>query len=217
MKLLRKLLKWIFLLILIYCIGLIVYTVTTEASYYRTYGKSNATQDSEVIGTISLYTSPIDKFSTTRLNGHSWIYIENTSNAPFTLNGIVVEVNQGITFGTSGHPDLKPSGIWFNIESFNSSYLENVSIEGTFYAEDLEQLEIYLSKHSKWNILYNCATFTSGVWNSTYEGAQTPIFAISPKGLRFDIKKLDNHKVNEPFKLNKNVLPYTPNKALFGM
>ncbi len=209
MKLLKKLIKRLFLLILIYCISLIVYTIATEAYYYNKYGVSTATNNSEVIGTISLYSSPIDKLTPTRFNGHSWIYIENTSNSPFTINGQVVDVNEGITFGTTGHPDLAPTGIWFNIESFNSSYLENVSIKVDFYKEDLEQIEIYLSKHSKWNILYNCATFTSGVWGSTYEGTQTPIFAISPKGLRYDIKKLDNHQVNEPFKLNRNVSSYT--------
>ncbi len=209
MKLFKKILKWIFISILIYCIGLITYTIVTETYYSSKYGVSTATSDSEVIGTIALYTSPIDKLSPTRFNGHSWIYIKNTSDSPFTINGLTVDVNKGITFGTSGHPDLAPSGIWFNIESFNSSYLENVSIEGNFYKEDLEQLEIYLSKHNKWNILYNCATFTSGVWSSTYEGIKTPVFAISPKGLKRDIKKLDNHKVNEPFILNENVSPYT--------
>ncbi len=208
MKLFIKILKRIFLVILIYCVFLILYTFVSEKMYSNKYGVSTATENSEVIGTISIYSSPTDKFSTTRLTGHSWIYIENTTNSPFTINGVTVNPNKGITFGTTAHPDVKPSGIWFNVESYNTSYLENISLKSNFYKEDLEQLEIYLSKHNKWNILYNCATFSSGVWNNTFAGSVEPIYAISPKGLKRDISKISGYKDNEPFIINTNSVPY---------
>ncbi len=208
MKLFKHIIKRLFQIVLLFCVFLIIYTLITETWYATKYGTSTATQDSEIIGTISVYSSPIDKFSLTRLTGHSWIYIENTSSSPFTINDIVINPGSGITFGTSGHPDLESDGVWFNIESRNSSYLENVSAKGNFYVEDLEQLEIYLAKHNKWNIIYNCATFASGVWNNTYVGSQSPLHAISPKGLRRQIKDIPNYQINEPFIFNYEMLPY---------
>ncbi len=208
MKLLKKVLKWLFILVLAYFLILFVFTIVTETSYKFKYGSSVATENSEIIGSISIYSSPIDKFSRSRTTGHSWIYIENTSNAPFTINGNVVDVGKGITFGTTGHPSISPDGIWFNIESFNSSYLENISLTANFYREDLEQLEYYLSKHNRWNVLYNCATFSSGVWNNLYAGSQTPVFSISPKGLKRDMLKINGYEENEPFIFSKETFPY---------
>ncbi len=199
MKLFKKIMKRLFQIVLIYFILLLAYTLILETSYNIKYDNSTATENSEIIGTISIYASPIDKITKSRYVGHAWVYIENTSDEPFTINGIVVEPNKGITMGTTQHPTIETSGIWFNIESFNSGYLENVSLTANFYQEDLESLETYLSKHNRWNVFYNCATFASGVWNNSYEGRQTPVFAITPKGLRRDISKIDGYAEDKPF------------------
>ncbi len=207
----RKLfkIKNIFLLILALCTIYIAITVGKEYSFLLTYGRSEATSESEKIGTISLYTSPVFSPTLSRYNGHSWIYIKNLSGDDIEILDYTVKDGAGISFGTTGSPKMSSTGIWVNLEGYNRYYLENLSITADIYKEDLEYLEVYLNNHNKWTLLYNCTTFALGIWNNSYAGQENPVYAISPLSLYARLSKMQNVEINREYIITEK---YTPLK-----
>ncbi len=191
-------------------IGLFIFFMINyvyELNFYRQYGKSSVNENSNKIGEITLYTSPVFKPTIKRYVGHSWIYIYNTSETSFFINGNEVKPNEGISMGTTAMPEFKDKGIWFNIEGYNSTYLNNVSITGDFYEEDLEYLNNYLLKHDRWNIFYNCSTFASRVWNGVSAGQEEKVKAFTPRGMYIKIKKIDDYDKNKEYDVNGEMIP----------
>ncbi len=193
-----------FVIALIY----INYVLISEVVFINNFGSSKVTKDSKKIGTMSLYTSPIPYPAPSRLTGHSWIYIYNTSDKPFFVNNTFVPVNDGVSIGTTANPAMPHLGVWLNVEGYNINYLENVSIEKDFYEEDLEYLETYLKYHDKWNLIYNCAYFASELWNNLSTDTTENIRAITPIGLQFKIMEEDNYQVNKYYTVYEYFKPY---------
>ncbi len=186
--------KLTFILITIYSMVLISSTFLQEYRFINTYGKSTATSDSLKIGEVSLYSSPVATPSLSRITGHSWIYVKNTTSEPFKIFDYEVKPQEGISFGTTGHPKMSATGIWVNLEGYNRNYSDNISITTDFYFEDLEYLETYLTHHNKWTLLYNCTTFACQLWNNLSSGDYYTVHSITPKGLYRD---LDNYLDSE--------------------
>lgn len=186
--------------------------IIRENKFINTYGKVDLLEPSEKIGTISLYSSPIKSFSFKRPNGHSWIYIQNTSTEPFTLNGIVIQPNNAISMGTTAHYNISPNGIWFNIEGYNKFYKENISVTTDFYQKDLDYLEIYLENHNRWTLLYNCATFTCGIWNNLSSREVLTVRSITPVGIYNKLQKSDLFELNKPFYIYNESVSYQTEK-----
>ncbi len=205
----RKLfkIKNIFLLILIFGTLYISITVGKEYAFLLSQGRSEATAESTKIGTISLYTSPVFSPTLSRYNGHSWIYIKNLSDEDITILDYTVKADTGISFGTTGSPKMSTKGIWVNLEGYNRYYLDNLSITADFYQEDLEYLEVYLTNHNKWTLLYNCTTFANGIWNTSYAGQENPVHAISPLSLYYRLVNMKNVEVNREYIITE---PYSP-------
>ncbi len=180
-------LKNIFYIILLWCIFTISSALIPEIRFLSTYGSSTATTESTKVGTISLYSSPVFLPSPSRVTGHSWVYIKNTTNEDFKILDYTVRPNEGISFGTTSNPSMQARGIWVNLEGNNSLYTENISITSDFYQEDLEYLETYLINHNKWILLYNCTTFARGVWNNSYAGNYYQFTSSTPIGLYFQL------------------------------
>ncbi len=176
-----------------------IQNVIIETNFYNKYGVSTAKETSEIVGTISIYSSPIKYPTLSRFTGHSWIYIVNNSKKNFEIAGITVPPEKGITFGTTANTSFNHKGIWFNLEGNNSYYVENISLKGDFYKEDLEYLNTYLKNHDKWNIIYNCSVFASEIWNSTYVGQDNNLLALTPIGLYNEIEKKDGYSINEEY------------------
>lgn len=179
-----------------------------EKIYLNNYGSVDISQTSDKIGEISIYSSPIKSFTLKRPNGHSWIYIKNTSNEAFTLNGISVSPNSTISMGTTAHYNISPNGIWFNIEGYNESYKDNISITTDFYQKDLDYLETYLEHHNRWTLLYNCTTFVCGIWNNLSSREVLTVHSITPVGLYYKLQKSDIHEFNKPFYIDSDVAHY---------
>ncbi len=199
--------KNFFLVILLLCTISIGVTIGKEYSFLISYGRSEATDESTKIGTISLYASPAYPPTLSRYNGHSWIYIKNLSGKDLDILGYTISPNEGISFGTTGSPKMSSTGIWVNLEGYNHYYRENLSITSDFYEEDLEYLEVYLSEHNKWTLLYNCTTFASGIWNNSLAGQENPVYSITPLNLHNKMSKMANVEVNREYIIEKDYFP----------
>ncbi len=175
------------------------YNAIVEIKFKNEYGSSTATADSEKIGTVSLYSSKIAYPKPSRLTGHSWIYIYNTTDSPFYIKDMIVPPDYGISFGTTANPSMGHRGLWYNVEGFSKYYLTNISIEGDFYEEDIEYVEAFLDNHNKWTLFYNCTTFATELWNNLAAGKDREIKAITPVTLHNDILRTDDYYVNKPF------------------
>lgn len=206
-KYIKYLLYFIAAIIITFLILLSILLVR-EKIYLNNYGRVDLSESSEKIGEISIYSSPINSFTLKRPNGHSWIYIKNTSNETFTLNGISVLPNDTISMGTTAHYSINPKGIWFNIEGYNSTYKNNISITTDFYQKDLDYLEIYLEHHNRWTLLYNCTTFVCGIWNNLSSREVLTVYSITPLGLYYKLQKLDIHELNKPYYITNDITHY---------
>ncbi len=195
-------------LIIITIILMITIVYLREYIFKIRFGTSRATENSEKIGTVSLYTSPVFNININRITGHSWIYIKNTSDKSFFIGEVEVPKQSSISLGTTAHPKFLPSGIWFNIEGYNTNYHENISITSDFYIEDLVYLQEYIEKHDRWTIFYNCATFATGLWNNLYSGTLYPVKSMTPKSLYKEINKMKESKINYPYEIKGEMMPY---------
>lgn len=208
----RKILKKTLVIVLICSVFYINLVMIQEIMFQFEYGSSVATEQSEKIGIISLYASPIPIPTISRPIGHSFIVIENTSDKSFSINGAEVMPNESISLGTTAVPSLEHRGIWKNIEGYNKYYLENIAISGDFYAEDLDYLDNYLKEHDKWTLAYNCVSFAVGVWNNSLSGSFEQFRAITPIQLYIKILNSDNNKLdkelNKQFEIVDYPLPY---------
>ncbi len=204
----KKFLNKLFKIMLILTLLFVFITTSQEFYFHYKFGSSIATNESKKIGEISLYSSPVPYPTIDKLTGHSWIYIKNTSDDDFYINGDVVPSNQGISFGTTGHPAMDDMGLWVNLEKYNSSYKTNISITDDFYLEDLEYVETYLDHHDKWDILYNCTTFASALWNNVQAGRNQKVFAISPRTLYNKLYKTNNYDINTTYNIYGTAKPY---------
>ncbi len=204
------------LVLVIIVFAFINYNLIKEIEFMNTYGRSKATSESEKIGTISLYSSPVRYPTISRVTGHSWIYIYNTSKTAFFINDTYVPPNEGITFGTSSSPSLPKKGIWINVEGYNNylkneyknKYSQNISITADFYEEDLEYLENYLAQHNKWNIIYNCSAFATQIWNNVNAGEDLKIRAFTPLTMYSEIKKTQEYELNKEYTVFEYYHPY---------
>lgn len=192
----------IFLIILTCIIFLIAFNGYKEYKFYKNYGSSKATVESKIVGTVSLYSSSIDRPRLERLTGHSWIYLYNTSEENIYLDDFVIKPNNGISIGTTAHPKMPHTGIWFNVEGYNSNYDDNIAITGNLYEEDLEYISTYLKYHDRWDILYNCTTFACEIWNNIYAGKENKFYSLTPKNLYKQIEKSEDYEYNKDYIIN---------------
>ncbi len=201
-------LKNIFYIILLWCIYTISIALIPEIQFLSTYGSSTANIDSTKVGTISLYSSPAGLPTPSRITGHSWVYIKNTTNEDIKILDYIVKPNTGISFGTTSNPVMDTRGIWVNLEGNNSNYTENISITSDFYQEDLEYLEIYLTNHNRWTLLYNCTTFARGIWNNSFAGSYYTFSSNTPLGLYFQIFMTGVSAINQEFTIVDDHFPF---------
>lgn len=205
--------KLFFKILLILALLYIFYNIAVETSFNMQFGRSSATENSEIVGTVSIYSSPVPYPAPNRLTGHSWIYIENTSDESFELANSVVEPNDSISFGTTANPIMHYIGIFVNLEGYNSHYLENISDTKPFYYEDIAYTDNFLKHHNKWNILYNCSTFACDLWNKLGpDDVETNTYhALYPKQLHRQLERSGNSIINKEFFIN-NYYYYYGNK-----
>ncbi len=180
-----------------------------EGTYVLRHGEPVIEADSEKIGTISLYASPVPYPDIKRITGHSWIYIENTSDKSFYIDDVIVPPGEGISLGTTANPKMGHRGVWINVEGYNDHYKDNVSITGDFYPEDLKYVEEYISNHDRWNIVYNCAYFATDIWNNVSAGEGREVHAITPIGLSLKLLKTDGYSTDQEIEVFEYMKPYT--------
>lgn len=198
MKTLNKILILIFISILLY-INIIV---VKEVIFKNNYGQSIATTQSEKIGTLTLFASPISIPTIKDPVGHSWVLIENTSPNTIEVANIEVKPNEAISLGTTAMPNMSHKGIWANVEGHNPRYQNNISVSGDFYEEDLEYLNEFLKHHDKWKLAYNCVSFATEVWNNSLAGIDNQFYAILPSELYIDILNSGNYVKNKEFSVS---------------
>lgn len=207
----KKILKKILILVFIGALIYINVIAIEEISFHNNYGSSSATVNSEKIGTLTLFASPISIPTVHDPVGHSWVLIENTSDSPIYVANVEVKPNESISLGTTAMPNMQHKGIWTNVEGYNSYYKNNISISGNFYKEDLDYLNEYLKHHDKWTLAFNCVSFATGIWNNSLAGANEQFHAILPVQLYIEMLDSDNYVLDYDFSVSKKPAPYNEN------
>lgn len=194
-KIVRNTIVMTFILFMVY----VNYNFLLEINFNKIFGQSTADENSEKIGTVSIYSSMINFPTPKRLTGHSWIYIYNETDTAFYVSDIFVPPKKGITFSTTANPVMGYTGLWANVEAYNSAYLDNISLTGDFYYEDIAYVEQYLKFHNKWNIVMNCTTFSCELWNNLYAGKDNKLRAFTPEGLYYEILQKNDFELDKSY------------------
>ncbi len=135
--------------------------------------------------------------------GHAFISFKNTYSSPITVGALSVGRGSEITFGTwdiSAH-----KGVWYNLEAFCINHKgkmpNRVSLSMKVTISDIETINSVIEENDKWNLLVNCSTFASKVWNSV---SSTKLFAgflttpDTPNTLASIIMLHSNYEKNRP-------------------
>ena len=97
--------------------------------------------------------------------GHSWFVIENYKSTSLRIGHCNIGGKRKMTIGTWGNIK-QHKGIWYNMEAFINDFPEHVSAGKELTQSDVDKLNTAINSLDKWTIYFNCAFFTTKVWNS---------------------------------------------------
>lgn len=199
----KSIVKRIFITILVLFFFYGVFRIGSEVKFNieNKYVPTQYSEDADnSVGTLSIYSRAFGPPVIWRFLGHSWVYIYNDSEEPFTISDYEVPPNTGITLGTTSMPTMEHRGIWYNLESHNlTNYGTNVGITAPINKEDIHYINTYLLEHDKWSIFYNCSNFTSDLWNKTSAGYYNKVKTGTPLILENSIKSKDDYITDGTF------------------
>lgn len=126
------------------------------------------------VALLSIFSSPAGISSGGGLTGHSWIYVQNTSDNTFYIGPYPLKPRNGVTLSVFGHWPFMPlqlgDGIYYNNEAYaveNGKYSDRASLAKTITLNDIDTINGILPKYNHYNLATsNCTNFSIAVWNS---------------------------------------------------
>lgn len=103
--------------------------------------------------------------------GHTYVYVENLSDAPIRVGAYEVPVGESVSVGCFAFSAYDGWGIYYNLEAYreNKKGKEGKiwSKSDTLTAEELEKMNSYLINYlNHWDPIFNCSFFSYSVWNA---------------------------------------------------
>lgn len=135
--------------------------------------------------------------------GHSFIVVRNFNAYSIRVGHYSVPAKKSVTVSVFDNRK-NHSGIWYNIESYAASEINNTQIAKLskgITQNELNTLNTFLNSNDYYNLFsHNCTSFSVGCWNSV---SPATLSANTPTTLYQNIKK------NSSCLTNAN-LPYLP-------
>lgn len=99
------------------------------------------------------------------LIGHTWVYIENSSDTEILVGSYSLSPGEGVSVGTAGIAGGKGPRMYYNLESdvfINSGY---ISTKDYVSKEELDKINEKLSHLDRWDPFFNCTYSATQIWN----------------------------------------------------
>lgn len=99
------------------------------------------------------------------LVGHTWVYIENTSDTEILVGSYSLSPGEGVSVGTAGIAGGKGPRMYYNLESdifINSGY---ISTKDYVTKEELDKINERLPYLDRWDPFFNCTYSATQIWN----------------------------------------------------
>jgi len=97
--------------------------------------------------------------------GHTWVYIENTSDSEIFIGSYSLSPGEGVSVGTAGIAGGKGPRMYYNLESdvfINSGY---ISAADYITKEELDKINEKLPSLDRWDPFFNCTYTATRIWN----------------------------------------------------
>lgn len=125
-------------------------------------------------------------------SGHAFLTITNVSEQDINVGGLLIAPDTSITVSTRGNRS-EHSGIWYNLEGYykyylNSSYYQNLyAIQVSLDQNQLDTVNQNLAAADHWSGIYNCTSFSVGMWNAVCSDKLSAGIPETPADLKADI------------------------------
>lgn len=119
--------------------------------------------DGDVVGTISI------AFRLSHISfGHVWVYITNTTDAPFEVGLYTLQPGEGVSLGNFNLSRSDGSGLYYNVEShcgnkYGTSGTVAVTDKLTYGRLKAVTKALIIGNH--FDPIYNCTGFALTIWN----------------------------------------------------
>lgn len=125
-------------------------------------------------------------------SGHSFLTITNVSEQDINVGGLLIAPDTSITVSTRGNR-CEHSGIWYNLEGYykyylNASYYQNLyGIQVSLDQSQLDAVNQALANADHWSAIYNCTSFSAGLWNAVCSDTLCAGVPETPADLKADM------------------------------
>lgn len=125
-------------------------------------------------------------------SGHSFLTITNVSEQDINVGGLLIAPDTSITVSTRGNR-CEHSGIWYNLEGYykyylNASYYQNLyGIQVSLDQSQLDTVNQALANADHWSVIYNCTSFSAGLWNAVCSDTLCAGVPETPADLKADM------------------------------
>ena len=125
-------------------------------------------------------------------SGHSFLTITNVSEQDINVGGLLIAPDTSITVSTRGNR-CEHSGIWYNLEGYykyylNASYYQNLyGIQVSLDQSQLDTVNQALANADHWSAIYNCTSFSAGLWNAVCSDTLCAGVPETPADLKADM------------------------------
>ncbi len=125
-------------------------------------------------------------------SGHSFLTITNVSEQDINVGGLLIAPDTSITVSTRGNR-CEHSGIWYNLEGYykyylNASYYQNLyGLQVSLDQSQLDTVNQALANADHWSAVYNCTSFSAGLWNAVCSDTLCAGVPETPADLKADM------------------------------
>lgn len=102
---------------------------------------------------------------------HTWVYFENVSDQTVYVGPYELKAGEGVSSGSFGLSVNDGPGIYFNLETYRKTWLEESSALACIKTElneaELKKVSKFIINHNVWNFtIFNCCYYAIGCWNA---------------------------------------------------
>lgn len=125
-------------------------------------------------------------------SGHSFLSVRNVSDHDIEVGGLRIAPDTEMTFSPRGNR-WEHTGIWYNLEGYykyylNASYYQNLyGIQVSLDQSQLDTVNQALANADHWSAIYNCTSFSAGLWNAVCSDTLCAGVPETPADLKADM------------------------------
>ena len=145
----------------------------------------------------------------TQNDDHSFLVVHNLTSSNIVVGHYTVPANKSVTIGTFGNIS-QHKGIWYNVEGVYS-VSKHVSVAKYISSSQLNTMNNKINSNDTWELLKNCSSFASKVWNSISSTSVSAGAVPTPSTLAASIKS----KFSSSYVTNRSIPTKTKNDICY--